>query len=237
MKKRAVSTVLGFFSEPATAENRYQEIRSEHVGRVYLCTETVTRGRPPAGRYCDLRLAGESLVTVEVGMSDVGAVVHRLRKAGSPAIFTSREFEEIPVLPPDRPEPLTPERLREFIADRARHHGPPGAPGESESLLARLRDSEQAIEDARYHLIEAARLGHTVTAAAEWLLDNYFLTRTHAAAVRRHLPRDYRRILPHLRSHQGNLRIAELAREVVRKTDHVLNEAAIVDSVRCLPDG
>ena len=120
MKPRLVSTVLGFFSEPAIAESRYQEIRSERLGRVRLHASENGRTRSKYDRYCDLRLNGESLITVEVERSDVGGVVHRLRKSGSPAVFTTQEFGQTPPQPAGEQEPLAADRLQEFTIALAR---------------------------------------------------------------------------------------------------------------------
>ena len=111
-------------------------------------------------------------------------------------------------------------------------HGKPGKDGPNPQLLSRLRDSERAIASARAGLISATRLDHALTAAAEWLLDNFYLVRTHGAEVRNHLPRHYARILPTLPSLQGQLRVAVLAAELVKRTDLTLDEASIIGWLR-----
>ena len=55
-------------------------------------------------------------------------------------------------------------------------------------ILSRLSHCESELETVRGGLSEAARLDHTLTASAEWLLDNAYLTRTSIAEIRRSLP-------------------------------------------------
>ena len=56
-------------------------------------------------------------------------------------------------------------------------------------ILTRLSHCETELANVRGGLSEAARLDHTLTASAEWLLDNAYLTRTSIAEIRRSLPR------------------------------------------------
>ena len=98
--------------------------------------------------------------------------------------------------------------------------------------LARLRESELALEAARRDLLEAARLGHAMTAAAEWLLDNAYLIRTQIAETRRHLPRDYPKLLPGLRARYTCPDVYDLAEHLVAGADHALNEANITECLR-----
>ena len=53
-----------------------------------------------------------------------------------------------------------------------------------------------AIERARADLAEAARLEYGITHAAEWLLDNAYLIRSHIADIRHNLPDNHNKILP-----------------------------------------
>jgi len=51
--------------------------------------------------------------------------------------------------------------------------------------------TREKLNDARADLMEAARLDHALTPAAEWILDNSYLIHTQITEVNRHLPRDY----------------------------------------------
>jgi cellobiose phosphorylase len=70
-------------------------------------------------------------------------------------------------------------------------------------------------------LAEAAHQGESLTAGAEWLLDNYHLVERHAAQIKRYLPRGFYRILPKLLRGEarGLPRVYELALEFVVNTD------------------
>jgi cyclic beta-1,2-glucan synthetase len=69
-----------------------------------------------------------------------------------------------------------------------------------------------------------------VTAAAEWLLDNYHLVASEIRDVRQNLPRDYYRELPKLatRSSKGDARVYVLAVELVRHSDSRLDRQQLV---------
>ena len=69
-------------------------------------------------------------------------------------------------------------------------------PRRSRPLLPILRECEVAIERARADLGEAARLDYGITHAAEWLLDNTYLIRSHIAEIRHNLPDNHNKILP-----------------------------------------
>ena len=95
-----------------------------------------------------------------------------------------------------------------------------------------MRASELALDAARRDLLEASRLGHSMTAAAEWLLDNAYLIRTQIAETRRHLPRDYAKLLPGRRAPSACPGVYDLAERLVAGTDHTLNEANITECLR-----
>ena len=91
-------------------------------------------------------------------------------------------------------------------------------------ILSRLSHCESELETVRGGLSEAARLDHTLTASAEWLLDNAYLTRTSIAEIRRSLPRN------HIRSHSGQygyLCVYELAADLARYSDNVVDESNV----------
>jgi cyclic beta-1,2-glucan synthetase len=230
MKSSPLCVVLGFYTDAAVAAERFRDVRS--AGAACL----LPAEGPPLGRksQCDrwsvLRLAAESLVVVETDAAKVESIAGKLRQGGEPAVFVVRDGGAVAPRPP-LAEPLGGGGLQRFVSELARDHGKPGRPGESQQLLPRLRDSEAAIDAARKDLMQAGRLGHGVTAAADWLLDNYYLVRTHGSDIRRDLPRHYSRILPTLPSREGSLRVSELAREVAARTDYCLNRNTIVHTL------
>jgi cellobiose phosphorylase len=182
--------------------------------------------------YAKLRLKGEFLLAAEVGPAEVEPIVRRLQLSGSPAVFVLRKGA--PDLPPDLAcrdreksvglpgtSPVGPEDFAQRSAARR------SAPHQlNKSVFASLRENEQALEVARQDLVDAARLGHALTAAAEWMLDNAHLVRTEISLIRRHLPRNNRELLPILAPGY------DLAQELVAHTDNAISEANILNSLR-----
>jgi len=151
--------ILGFYSsEHVAAEKATQTIGASSSGRAHLFRGNGTK--PHAGveaHYSALRLDGESLVVAETPRANVQAIVEQLQNVGLPAVFVLREDLAGASRTPERAE--------------ARKNQP-GFEPRKRSILARLRASELALDTARRDLLEAARLGHSMTAAAEWLLDS-----------------------------------------------------------------
>jgi len=65
-------------------------------------------------------------------------------------------------------------------------------------LRSRLRHNETALLSAYRAVAAAVRLGHAVTPAADWLLDNYHLIEAQIREIRADLPAGYYRELPKL---------------------------------------
>src|SRR5205085_5145499 len=74
------------------------------------------------------------------------------------------------------------------------------------------------------------RTGQFVTAAAEWLLDNFHLVTTEIRDIRQHLPKGYYRQLPALASREqaGHTRIYAMAVELVRHSDSRIDRQQLV---------
>ena len=67
-----------------------------------------------------------------------------------------------------------------------------------EALLARLKQNEEVLRDARAMLVAMLRDDVRITPAGEWLLDNFHLVEDQILTARRHLPTGYSRQLPAL---------------------------------------
>ena len=216
MKGDPARVILGFYSsEQVDAEKAFRTIGASSGGRAQLFHGN--GAKPHAGaeaHYSALRLDGESLVVAEAPRANVQTIVEHLQNAGLPAVFVLREDSVS--------ASVTPEKARQRKSQQQ----------SKRSILARLRASELALDAARRDLLEAARLGHSMTAAAEWLLDNAYLIRTQIAETRRHLPRDYPKLLQSLRSSSTCPDVYDLAERLVAGTDHTLNEANITECLR-----
>ncbi len=96
---------------------------------------------------------------------------------------------------------------------------------ENRAWLRRLADNERLLRRAYRALSDDVRRGETVSAAAEWLLDNFSLVETEFKSVRHDLPPSYYRKLPVLapRELAGTARIAAMARELIQSSDSRLD--------------
>ncbi len=228
MKPDSRRTILAFYSpEEGRPEAAYLAVRRVTRGRVRLCgPEDSSRD---SGKNLDdnkwLRLDGESLIVAEASESEVEAIVKQLQGIGSPAVFVLRDEpgggssgDPEPVL--ENKDKTLSEAAKAVAARRdVSYKSQP-------SILERLRQNEIALGAARRDLVEAARLGHSLTAAAEWLLDNAYLIRTQIAEIRRHFPKSNSKILPTL-AHGY-----DLAQELVARSGNSLSEQNITEWLR-----
>jgi cyclic beta-1,2-glucan synthetase len=233
MKPDSRRTILAFYSpEEGRPEAAYAAVRRVTRGQIRLCgpedSSSDSKENPPrknADSEKWLRLDGESLIVAEALDSEVEAIVKQLQGIGSPAVFVLREepgggsaSDPEPILE-NRDETLS-EAAKAVAARRdVSYKSQP-------SILERLRQNEIALGAARRDLVEAARLGHSLTAAAEWLLDNAYLIRTQIAEIRRHFPKSNSKIIPTL-AHGY-----DLARELVARSGNSLSEQNITEWLR-----
>jgi len=163
---------------------------------------SILRGRDAAA-FEPLRLPGESLMVARVAADDVQGVVQRLQLTGS-AVFVLR----------DGAPAQTTAIAKEYRRAKDR-------------LLARLREVEDQFTNAVYDLEESARLDHSLTASAEWLLDNSYLVRTQVSEMRRNFSRqDWSELAALDRDLSG------LAASLVAANDGLITDTAIEESLR-----
>ena len=126
---------------------------------------------------------------------------------------------------PDKPfrdELLSIERLEErALALAASLTIDPDPRRRARDIFPRFADNARVLRRAYRTLADDVRTGQFVTAAAEWLLDNFHLIANEIRDVRQHLPGKYYRQLPALasREHAGHTRIYAMAVELVRHSD------------------
>jgi len=190
---KSLRVVFAIYSSGEEAEKAYSTVSSGR-GRSYLLLTPNSKPdlRSKLRRYAALQFEGENAVLVEAPRSEVQAIVKELRQAGEPSIFMLAE--QALESPPATPSPA-PGSIDEMARNCSERHN--AAPLLKKEILARLSHCESELDSVRGGLSEAARLDHTLTASAEWLLDNAYLTRTSIAEIRRSLPRN------HIRSHSG----------------------------------
>ena len=224
MQSKSLRVVFAIYSSGEEAERAYRTC-SAGRGRVclLLTPNTKPNSRSKLSRYRALQFEGENAVLVESPSSEVQAVVKQLRQTGEPSIFMLAE--QVPETSSEAPS-QSPESIGEMARNCSERHN--ASPLLKKEILSRLSHCESELETVRGSLSEAARLDHTLTASAEWLLDNAYLTRTSIAEIRRSLPRN------HIRSHSrqyGYLCVYELAADLARYSDNVVDEANITQAL------
>src|SRR6185295_8772224 len=124
-----------------------------------------------------------------------------------------------PLEKPFRDELLSIERLEErALALAASFTVDPSPRRRARNIFPRFDDNARALRGAYRTLADDVRTGRFVTAAAEWLLDNFHLVTSEIRDIRQHLPGAYYRQLPTLASREqaGHTRIYAMAVELVR---------------------
>ena len=123
---------------------------------------------------------------------------------------------------PFRDELLSIERLEErALALAASFTVDPSPRRRARNIFPRFNDNARVLRQAYRTLAEDVRRGDPITAAAEWLLDNFHLVTSEIRDIRQHLPGSYYRQLPALasRDQHGHTRIYAMAVELVRHSD------------------
>ena len=123
---------------------------------------------------------------------------------------------------PFRDELLSIERLEErALLLAASFTIDPSPRRRARNIFPRFDDNARVLRDAYRLLADDVRTGQFITAAAEWLLDNFHLVTSEIRDIRLHLPGSYYRQLPALasREHEGHTRIYAMAVELVRHSD------------------
>lgn len=177
-------------------------------------------------------LPGESLVIVQETERHATDVTAVLKRIANPSVFVLRP--ELRFGSSDRTdetlrEPVAVTDLPGCAAELAASHGL-ATSTRSRPLLPILRECEAAIDRARADLGEAARLEYGITHAAEWLLDNTYLIRSHIAEIRQNLPDNHNKILPAITDVKSpvRLRIYHIAVDLLCRTGHRVAPESIV---------
>jgi cyclic beta-1,2-glucan synthetase len=136
---------------------------------------------------------------------------------------------------PDPQKPFRDELLSiEHLEERARALGARFTVDPSrraaQSLFPRFDQNARLLSDAYRALADDVHRGEFVTAASEWLLDNYHLVAAEIREVRRNLPHGYYRQLPALAppEPEGGARVYVLAVELIRHSDSRLDQPQLV---------
>ena len=141
-------------------------------------------------------------------------VFRRLTRARRPTDFT--DFEE-----PIRAELFSAERLEQHAQSLALAQTVTRNPSDERTLVPRVRENGKVLHEAHKLIASAARQHLAITAAAEWLLDNFHVIEDQLRDIRDHLPAGYYRKLPKLADGplRGYPRVYGLAWAIVAHTD------------------
>jgi cyclic beta-1,2-glucan synthetase len=225
MKVQPIRFALGFYSAEVGEPETAWKGASARGGRAYLLTESSSAAKE-IERYAALRLPGETLVVAEAELGQVEAIFKRFQSTGSTAVFVLRA--DLDKLCPEDAKPQFAPSETGLLEEWA--HGCAERRDDSNKtkldIFARLQENEEALDCVHADLESAARMGHALTGAAEWMLDNSYLVRIQRAEIRRHLPRNYREILPSLTP------VYDLAREYTERSDQSVNEGNITAWLR-----
>lgn len=137
-------------------------------------------------------------------------------------IFQKDNFshEDIKEKPPLRSELFTIEQLEHRAAElaHAHHITHEQLP---EQLLKRLSDNEDILFNTIRLLQENIKEKKSISPAAEWLLDNFYLIEEEILIGKRYLPKGYSKGLPKLSSgkHRGFPRVYDIAIEIISHSD------------------
>jgi cyclic beta-1,2-glucan glucanotransferase len=139
------------------------------------------------------------------------------------------------VFPPDAEEPI---RSELFSVERLEQHAASLAAAQqvtthrrtSRHLAGRLKDNGRVLLAVYRDLEKVAREDRTVTPAAEWLLDNFYVAQEQIRQVREDLPHGFYRGLPKLAAGplEGYPRVFGIAWALVAHTDSRLDRQVLV---------
>src|SRR5213594_741816 len=100
--------------------------------------------------------------------------------------------------PPIREELYSIERLEQYAAALAAEHKIAERPRRVSLLLPRLEDNGRKLIAAYKAVVESIREEHTISPAAEWLVDNFHIVEEQVREIREDLPKGYYHELPKL---------------------------------------
>jgi len=97
------------------------------------------------------------------------------------------------------------------------------------NLLKRLDDNEHVLLEVRNLLAESFGTEKTITPAAEWLLDNFYLIEEQILIARKHLPKGYSEGLPCLAEgvSAGLPRVYDIVLEIISHSDSRVDEKSL----------
>ncbi|HEX5709551.1 MAG TPA: glucoamylase family protein, partial [Pyrinomonadaceae bacterium] len=135
---------------------------------------------------------------------------------------------------PIRAELYSVERLEQFAATLAAEHEISRTPRRGRKLLPRLEENGRRLVSAYNTLAEAISGEHTISPAAEWLVDNFHIVEEQLREIREDLPKSYYYELPKLTTGDlaGYPRVYAVALAIIAHTDSRLESQTMQRFVR-----
>ena len=129
-----------------------------------------------------------------------------------------------------RSEIFGPERFAQHGRSLGLTHAASFAASGSRVFFPRLRDNVTVLRQTQAYIGQQASAGHDISAAAEWLLDNFHLIEAQSREIAEGLPRRYFRDLPVLQDQPlvGLPRVYGVAWAFVAHTDSAFDESLLV---------
>lgn len=135
---------------------------------------------------------------------------------------------------PIREELFSVERLEQYATELAAEHKVSSQAKRGRLLLPRLEANGRKLITVYRTLADAIRGEHTVSPAAEWLVDNFHIVEEQLREIRRDLPRRYYKELPKLETGElsGYPRVYAIALGLIAHTDSRLDADTLARFIR-----
>ena len=135
---------------------------------------------------------------------------------------------------PIREELFSIERLEQYATELASEHAVSAKKMRGRLLLPRLEENGRKLVAVYKTLADAILSEHTVSPAAEWLVDNFHIVEEQLREIRRDLPKGYYKELPKLERGEleGYPRVYAIALALIAHTDSRLDAGTLARFVR-----
>jgi cyclic beta-1,2-glucan synthetase len=135
---------------------------------------------------------------------------------------------------PIREELFSVERLEQYAAELAAEHKVSSDAKRGRLLLPRLEENRRKLIAVYRALADTIHGEHTVSPAAEWLVDNFHIVEEQLREIRRDLPKRYYKELPKLETGElaGYPRVYAIALALIAHTDSRLDADTLARFIR-----
>lgn len=152
-------------------------------------------------------------IRMKVNVPDIDELLLPLLPSFKKDNFT---HQEVTKNPPLRSELFSQEQMESHAQTLANSHALSSAPSK-ELLLRNLSENEDILQQVNLLLTKNVSERKSISPAAEWLLDNFFLIEEQILLGKRYLPKGYSKGLPKLKS--GFPRVYAIAIEIISHSD------------------